>query len=493
MDNPLILAIDQGTTSSRTILFDHNFSIKSIEQKEIILTYPHNGWVEQDALAIWHDVRDMVQKSIREYPSIKAIGITNQRETIVLWDKLTGTPIAPAIVWQDRRTADNCEQLKEAGKETIISQKTGLLLDPYFSASKLKWLLDNVKDARKKANNNELLCGTMDSWILWNLTGGKIHATDATNASRTMLYNIYEHKWDEELLSLFDIPATLLPEVFDSVTDFGTLNQNDFEDQIPIKGIAGDQQAALIGQAGFNEGDIKSTYGTGCFMLFNCGQKPISSNYKLLTTIAYQIKGKTTYALEGSIFIAGAAIQFLRDQFKFLNTAQDSDAMALSVPDSNDVYFVPALTGMGAPYWDSHARGAIFGLTRDTKPEHIVRAALEAQSYQTFDLITIMQKDTNIKLGSLKIDGGLSHSEFMAQDLADILDCTIDVPEILESTALGAAMLASLGIGLYKDFEDLRSIRQTKKLYKPQMSQTLRHARLKKWHDHIKRLLYTPV
>lgn len=493
MDNPLILAIDQGTTSSRTILFDHNFSIKSIEQKEIILTYPYNGWVEQDALAIWHDVRDMVQKSIREYPSIQAIGITNQRETIVLWDKFTGIPIAPAIVWQDRRTADHCEQLKKSGKETIISQKTGLLLDPYFSASKLQWLLDNVEDAREKAKNNQLLCGTMDSWILWNLTGGKIHATDATNASRTMLYNIYEHKWDEELLSLFDIPASLLPKVFDSVADFGILNQNDFEKPIPITGIAGDQQAALIGQAGFNEGDIKSTYGTGCFMLFNCGQKPISSNYKLLTTIAYQIKGKTTYALEGSIFIAGAAIQFLRDQLKFLNTAQDSDAMALSVPDSNDVYFVPALTGMGAPYWDSHARGAIFGLTRNTKPEHIVRAALEAQSYQTYDLITIMQKDTNIKLGSLKIDGGLSHSEFMAQDLADILDCTIDVPEILESTALGAAMLASLGVGLYEDFEDLKSIRQTKKLYKPHINQTLRHTRLKKWHDHIKRLLYTPV
>ena len=492
MDNPTILAIDQGTTSSRTILFDKNFSIQSIEQKDITLTYPQNGWVEQDALKIWHDVRDMVLKAIHDNPSIAAIGITNQRETIIIWDKDTNLPIAPAIVWQDRRTASRCEELKQKNLEPMINQKTGLLLDAYFSASKIEWLLNTIKGAREAADNGKLLCGTIDSWLLWNLTGGKIHATDATNASRTMLFDIHKNEWDDELLTLFNIPKNLLPQVLDSNSHFGTLDSAIFKTQIPITGIAGDQQAALIGQTCFDKGDIKSTYGTGCFILFNCGTKPVLSKHKLLTTIAYRINNQTTYALEGSIFIAGAAIQFLRDQFKFIHTAQESDAAAQSVPDSNGVYFVPALTGMGAPYWDSQARGAIFGLTRNTKAEHIIRAALEAQSFQTYDLIDTMIKDIEVSPKSLKIDGGLSASEFMAQDLANILQIEIDVPEISESTALGAAMLASLGCGLYKNLDELSSIRKTKKLYKPDIDQTIRQSRIKNWQDYIKRLLYTP-
>ncbi len=488
----LILSIDQGTTSSRVILFDETFSIRHIEQRDIILTYPHNGWVEQDANAIWQDVQDMIQNCLNLYPNkIQSIGITNQRETIVAWDKKTGSPLAPAIVWQDRRTAAECLTLKNQGHEDIVASKTGLLLDPYFSASKISWLFRQNPIWREQAQKGDILIGTMDTWLIWNLTSGQSHTTDATNASRTMLFNIHDQKWDTDLLSLFNVPIECLPRVLDCVDEFGTLS-NKFSEAIPIYGVAGDQQAALIGQCCFDVGSMKSTYGTGCFVLFNTGTKAISSQHKLLTTIAYRFDNIPHYAIEGSIFIAGAAIQFLRDQLHFFGQSMITHDMATSVSDNHGVYFVPALTGLGAPYWNSEARGAVFGLTRDTRIEHIVRAALEAQAYQTYDLLSAIQRDTNTKITSLRVDGGLVANEFMCQFLADLLNIDIDVPEIIESTALGAAMLAYKG--LYKTpLSDLAKLRHSKGCYEPKMNDVTRKNLLQEWHSYIGKLLYTPL
>jgi glycerol kinase len=487
-NSPLILSIDQGTTSSRVILFDQEFNIRHVEQRTVELFYPQNGWVEQDATTIWHDVRDMVLSCLKLYPNcIRSIGITNQRETVILWDKHTGKPIAPAIVWQDRRTAHECQNLKSKGHEPSITQKTGLLLDPYFSASKIAWVLKQNLDL----NTDNILVGTIDTWLIWNLTGGQSHVTDATNASRTMLFNIHENKWDEELLSLFDIPRVILPRTLNCVDDFGTLSNDIFSEPVPIRGVAGDQQAALIGQCCFDAGMMKSTYGTGCFALLNTGNIAAVSKNKLLTTIAYRFDDITTYATEGSIFVAGAAIQFLRDQFHFFDHATITNDMATSVPDNHGVYFVPALTGIGAPYWDAEARGAVFGLTRDTTINHLVRAALEAQAYQTHDLLTAMAHDTGQHTISLRVDGGLVANEFMCQFLADILNITIDVPEVIESTALGAAILAHKG--LYgTSLHDLSKLRKTAKTFMPKMNHDTRQKYLNEWNLYIQKLLYAP-
>jgi glycerol kinase len=487
-----ILAIDQGTTSSRTIIFDQNFDSHEIFQTPVTLFYPHNGWVEQDALAVWHGVRDLILQSIKTGRAIKTIGITNQRETIIVWDRLTGLPLAPAIVWQDQRTASICEHLKSEGYEQTVREKTGLRLDPYFSGTKLAWLIQNNPEVQTAIQNGSALCGTMDCWILWNLTGRNIHATDATNASRTLLYNIHSNEWDKDLLTLFKIPESILPRVLNSTDDFGMLDKELFGAEIPISGMAGDQQAALIGQTCFKQGEMKATYGTGCFALLNIGDRAILSHNQLLTTIAYRIGSKTCYALEGSIFIAGAGIQFLRDQLQFFDHSSDSELIALNAPANHTVYFVPALTGLGAPYWNSDIRGAIFGLTRDTTIGHITRATLEAQAYQTYDLIQSMKDDAGTLPSILRVDGGLVQNKFMCQYLADILNCDVDVPVVTESTALGAAMLAALGSGMVKDLDELQSIRKTGQLFKPNMSEDTRTQRLKGWHDHIQQLLYAP-
>ncbi len=484
-----ILAIDQGTTSSRAILFSNAGDILSIKQKELTLFYPHKGWVEQDANDIWHDTKWAVEEILKEdvADNIAAIGITNQRETTIIWDKKTGKPVYNAIVWQDRRTADYCAELKEQGLEKKITAKTGLLLDPYFSATKIKWILDNVEGVRKRAEAGELLFGTIDCFLLWNLTGGKTHATDATNASRTMIYNIKDGAWDKELLDLFDIPECLLPCVENNCHDFGVADIGN--QQIPITGMAGDQQAATVGQACFDKGMVKSTYGTGCFALMNIGQEFKISQNKLLTTIAYQLDGKVTYAMEGSIFVAGAAIQWLRDNLEFFKDAAESEALAISVEDNNDVYFVPAFTGLGAPYWNPNAKAAITGLSRESTKAHITRAALEAQAFQTHDLISAFQNDTGFEIQNLRIDGGLSNNAFVCQFLADILNCVVEVPKITETTALGAAYLAGLHIGLFKDLDDISSGWKMAKTYTPNMLDEKRQAYLAKWSQEIDRVL----
>lgn len=485
-----ILAIDQGTTSSRAILFSAAGDILAIRQKELTLFYPHKGWIEQDANDIWRDTLWACEEIIRSEPAaenIAAIGITNQRETTILWDRETGTPIYNAIVWQDRRAADYCAALKAAGHEEMVRGKTGLLLDPYFSATKIKWILDNVEGAREKAEEGKLAFGTVDSFLLWKLTGGKVHATDVTNASRTLLYNIVEQKWDDELLELFDIPASLLPEVHDNCHDFGTAEIAGR--QIKIAGIAGDQQAALIGQACFDKGMVKSTYGTGCFALMNMGTEFKLSNNQLLTTIAYRLNGEITYAIEGSIFVAGAAIQWLRDNLEFFDDASESEALATSVPDNNDVYFVPAFAGLGAPYWNPKARAAITGLSRESTKAHITRAALEAQGYQTHDLMGAFAADGGADIKILRIDGGLAKNKFMCQFLADILNCRVEVPKITETTALGAAYLAGLYVGIYKNLDDISKAWHCETAYTPQMGEGDRQALLARWQQEIDRLL----
>jgi len=486
-----ILAIDQGTTSSRAILFSPQGDILSLQQKELTLFYPQKGWVEQDANEIWHDTKWAVEEILKDQnmlQTIAAIGITNQRETTILWDKNTGKPIYNAIVWQDRRTADYCHELKkDKSLEEKISNKTGLLLDPYFSATKIKWILDNVDGARQRAQKGDVLFGTVDCFLLWHLTKGGIHATDATNASRTMLYNIQNNEWDDELLEIFNIPKDILPEVKDNCADFGTAILNNCK--IPITAMAGDQQAASIGQACFDVGMVKSTYGTGCFALMNVGETFKASQNKLLTTIAYRLDGQTTYATEGSIFVAGAAIQWLRDNLEFFEDAAQSEAMALSVLDNNDVYFIPAFTGLGAPYWNPDARGAITGLSRESTKAHITRAALEAQAYQTHDLLSAFYGDTQTDIKILRIDGGLANNKFMCQFLADMLNSIVDVPHITETTALGAAYLAGLHIGIYKDMNDIADQWQVSKRYHPQMAKEKRESCLNKWHQEIQRFL----
>ena len=477
MSSQTILAIDQGTTSSRAILFSELGEVLDVQQKELELFYPHKGWVEQNPEAIWNDTLECCRKIIRatiqkESPVAipVTIGITNQRETTIVWDRKTGKPIYNAIVWQDRRTAEYCDSLKERGCESVITSKTGLLLDPYFSATKIAWVLNNVSGARERAESGELAFGTVDSYLLWKLTDGEVHATDVTNASRTMLYNIVEQKWDEELLALFNIPAAVLPEVKDNIAHFGHTSKNLLGVEIPIGGMAGDQQAALIGQGCFSPGMVKSTYGTGCFALMNIGQTFKQSKSRLLTTVAYCINGEVTYAVEGSIFVAGAAIQWLRDGLGLFGDASESEAIASSVTDNNDVYFVPAFTGLGAPYWRPDAKALIMGLSRESTQAHIVRAALEAQAYQTMDLMEAMQADSGHKTDVIRADGGLVANKFVCQFLADMLDLKIELPKVTETTAWGAAVLAGVHAGLFCNIEDVADAWVAHQCYRPELS-----------------------
>lgn len=476
MNEPLLLSIDQGTTSSRAILFNASGEIVAKAQKELSLHYPQNGWVECDANDIWNDTLATAKQVVAEVgdkaDTIAGIGITNQRETTVLWDRKTGKPVYNAIVWQDRRTADLCRELKECGHEGMVAAKTGLLLDPYFSATKIAWILDNVEGARAAAEAGDLAFGTVDSFVLWHLTEGKVHATDATNASRTMLFNIMDQKWDDELLALFNIPAAILPEVKDNAADFGTTEL--LGRSLPIGGMAGDQQAALIGQACFDVGMVKSTYGTGCFALMNAGTDFKPSQNRLLTTQAYRLNGESTYAIEGSIFVAGAAVQWLRDGLGLFSDAADSEALATSVSDTNGVYFVPAFTGLGAPHWNSDARGMISGLTRDSSAAHIVRAALEAQAYQTQDLMGAMEADSGSAPAVIRADGGLVANEFVCQFLADILDKPVEIPKVIETTAWGAACLAGLQSGVFKSLDDVSKRWKAERHYTPKMDSKTR-------------------
>lgn len=485
-----ILAIDQGTTSSRAMLFSIKGKALATRQKELQITYPHKGWIEQNANDIWDDTLWACEEIIKDEDAaqnIAAIGITNQRETTVIWDRKTGEPVYNAIVWQDRRTAEYCAELKAAGHEDRVRQKTGLLLDPYFSATKIKWILDNVDGVRERAENGDLAFGTIDSFLLWRLTDGNAHVTDVTNASRTMIYNIVDQKWDKELLELFDIPESLLPEVKDNCADFGMANIAGRD--IPVTGVAGDQQAASIGQACFEKGMVKSTYGTGCFALMNIGTEFKESKNRLLTTIAYCLNGEVTYAIEGAIFVAGAAIQWLRDNLEFFDDAAQSEALATSVLDNNDVYFVPAFTGLGAPYWEPNARAMISGLSRESTKAHITRAALEAQAYQTNDLMSAFEQDSGQDTDIIRVDGGLVANAFMCQFLSDILNVTVEVPEVTETTALGAAYLAGLHVGLYKDLDAITATWKSAKRYTPQMNDQDRQELLTRWKQEINRAL----
>ncbi len=488
-----ILAIDQGTTSTRAILFDTKGQIRGISQKELKLHYPYNGWVEQDANDIWADTqyvcRDVLEKNNIQASSVLAIGITNQRETTVVWDKTTGIPVYNAIVWQDRRTADFCQSLRDAGHLEKVQAKTGLLLDPYFSGTKIKWILDNVEGARAKAEKGQLAFGTIDCYLLWKLTGGQSHATDITNASRTLIYNIVEQKWDKELLALLDIPAALLPEVRDNSGDFGKVTKDFIGHEVSVTGMAGDQQSALFGQACFKPGMVKSTYGTGCFVLVNIGSQFRSSKNKMLTTVAYRLDGKITYAIEGAIFVAGAAIQWLRDELGIIQSAGETEALAKSVKDNGGVYMVPAFTGLGAPYWDPHARGALVGLTRGTSKAHIVRAVLEAQAYQTEDLMMAMAADAGHDIGEIRVDGGMVKNDWVCQFLADMTQKPVLRPTITETTALGAAYLAGLHIKAFASLDDIQKSWQCEKRFTPEMTKESRRVLYAGWQHAVKQVL----
>ncbi|WP_414899983.1 glycerol kinase GlpK [Rhizobium cremeum] len=490
-----ILAIDQGTTSSRAVVFDGDMTIAGVGQQEFTQHFPSSGWVEHDAEEIWRSVlatvRTALTKASVSAADITAIGITNQRETTVVWDRKTGEPLHRAIVWQDRRTARFCEELKEKGLEPKFTAKTGLLLDPYFSGTKLSWLLTNVEGLRARAEAGEVCFGTVDSWLIYKLTGGKVHVTDATNASRTLLYNIGENRWDDELLSILDVPAAMLPEVKDCAADFGVTDPAVFGVAIPILGVAGDQQAAVIGNACFEPGMMKSTYGTGCFALLNTGTDRVASSNRLLTTIAYRLDGVTTYALEGSIFIAGAAVQWLRDELGFIGVSSEVGALAMKADPNQRVYLVPAFTGLGAPYWDAEARGAIFGLTRSTGPEEFARAALESVAYQTHDLLEAMKKDWNGAADKtvLRVDGGMVASDWTMQRLADILASPVDRPVILETTVLGAAWLAGSRAGIWPDRKGFAERWRRDHRFEPAMPQAERIAAIAGWHDSVSRCL----
>ncbi len=490
-----VLAIDQGTTSSRAIVFDEEMKIAGIAQQEFSQHFPRSGWVEHDADEIWESVLAVVKTALQKAgigaPEIAAIGITNQRETIVVWDKATGRPIHRAIVWQDRRTAAMCQDMKDRDLEAIFASKTGLLLDPYFSGTKLTWLLGNIDGARESAERGELLAGTIDSFLIWKLTGGKAHVTDATNASRTLLYNIETNAWDVELAELLDVPAAMLPQVMDSAADFGVTDESLFGAAIPILGVAGDQQAATIGQACFKPGMMKSTYGTGCFAVLNTGETLVRSKNRLLTTIAYRLDGKTTYALEGSIFVAGAAVQWLRDGIKVIGRADESGELASQADESQQVYLVPAFVGLGAPHWDAEARGAIFGLTRSTGPAEFARAALESVVFQTRDLLDAMKKDWTDGEGEtvLRVDGGMVASDWTMQRLADILDAPVDRPTILETTALGAAWLAGSRASVWPGMDEFAGAWMLDRRFEPQMDDELRETKLAGWRDAVRRTL----
>ncbi len=486
-----IVALDQGTTSSRAIVFDREQKIVAIAQKEFPQIYPQSGWVEHDPMELYSGQYGVMMEAITRSgidPSeIAAIGITNQRETTVVWDKHTGKPICNAIVWQCRRTAELCDRLRAEGWEEYIKKTTGLVLDAYFSATKIRWILDHVEGARERASRGELLFGTVDSWLLWKLTGGKVHATDYTNASRTMLYDIHNLCWDEKLLTALDIPRSMLPEVRDCSGIFGFCNLQGHS--IPIAGIAGDQQAALFGQCCFDRGEAKNTYGTGCFLLMNTGEEAYESRHGLVTTIAAGLNGKITYALEGSVFVGGAVIQWLRDEMRFLSDSRDAEYYAKKVDSTGGVYFVPAFTGLGAPHWDMYARGAIVGITRGTRPEHIIRAAQESIAYQSMELVEAMQKDTGLVIDELKVDGGASRDEFLMQFQADILDCTVRRPVVRETTALGAAYLAGLAVGFWKDLDEIRSLWQCDVSYAPGMDESVRAEGKRGWAKAVGRSL----
>ncbi|MBI2717272.1 MAG: glycerol kinase GlpK [Rhizobiales bacterium] len=491
---PLILAIDQGTTSSRAIVFDTKLNPRAVSQKEFKQHFPKSGWVEHDPEDIWASVLATVRGAIRKAKAkpadIRGIGITNQRETVVIWDRMTGKPIHRAIVWQDRRTAEMCASLKARGLEPMLSAKTGLLLDPYFSGTKIAWLLDQVKGARARAERGELCFGTIDCFLIWRLTGGKVHATDATNASRTLLYNIHSGSWDDELLAVFGVPRAMLPEVKDCAADFGVTEAQLFGVSLPICGVAGDQQAATIGQACFEPGMMKATYGTGCFALLNTGSQAVRSHNRLLTTVAYQLDGRRTYALEGAIFIAGAAVQWLRDGLKIVKRASDTGTLAKSADPNQQVYLVPAFVGLGAPYWRADVRGALFGLTRATTPREISRAALEAVCYQTRDLLEAMRKDWgSTGKAILRVDGGMTASDWTMQFLADILDAAVDRPKVLETTAIGAAYLAGLRAGLMPQPGQFAKGWKRDRRFTPRMKDAERSAKCAGWADAVERLL----
>jgi glycerol kinase len=490
-----VLAIDQGTTSSRAIVFDGDMKVAGVGQQEFTQHFPQSGWVEHDADEIWESVVAVVKTALGKAgigaSEVAAIGITNQRETVVVWDKATGKPIHNAIVWQDRRTAAICHAMKEKGLEGVFSAKTGLLLDPYFSGTKLAWLLDNVDGARARAEAGELLAGTIDTFLIWKLTGGAAHVTDATNASRTLLFNIETNAWDAELGGLLNVPLSMLPEVKDSAADFGVTEAALFGAAIPILGVAGDQQAATIGQACFQPGMMKSTYGTGCFAVLNTGETLVRSKNRLLTTIAYRLDGRTTYALEGSIFVAGAAVQWLRDGIKVIGKAEESGQLAAEADESQQVYLVPAFVGLGAPHWDADARGAIFGLTRSTGPAEFARAALESVAFQTRDLLDAMKKDWADASGQtvLRVDGGMVASDWTMQRLADILDAPVDRPTILETTALGAAWLAGSRAGVWPGMADFSKAWKLDRRFGPAMGDALRETKLAGWRDAVRRTL----
>ena len=481
-----ILAIDQGTTSSRAILFDADMKIAAVAQEEFEQHFPSSGWVEHAPSDLWSSTaatcRAAIEKAGLRAADIAAIGITNQRETTLLWDRKTGQPIDRAIVWQDRRTSDLCRKLREAGHEDIVTEKTGLLLDPYFSSTKLKWLLDNVEGARARAERGELAFGTVDSWLIWNLTGGAAHVTDATNAARTMLYDIRQGRWSQTMCEMLDIPMAVLPEVRDCAADFGMARADLFGREIPILGVAGDQQAATIGQACFRPGMMKSTYGTGCFALLNTGADPVRSENRLLTTIAYQLDGTRTYALEGSIFVAGAVVQWLRDGLKIIREAKETQTLAETADAGQHVVLVPAFVGLGAPYWHAECRGAVFGLTRNSGPEELARAALESVGYQTRDLLEAMHADwSGGGDTALRVDGGMSASDWAMQFLADIIGATVDRPQVLETTAMGAAWLAGQRADLYPDMEGFASTWALDRSFEPAMDSDERDARYAGW------------
>ena len=486
-----IMALDAGTTSNRAILFDKNGKIVSVAQREFTQIYPQPGWVEHDANEIWSSMLGVAVETMARAgtsaENIAGIGITNQRETTIVWDKETGEPIYNAIVWQCRRTAEYCDSLKKKGLEEMIRSKTGLVIDAYFSATKLRWILENVPGARERAEKGELLFGTVDTWLIWKLTKGRVHVTDYSNASRTMMFNIVDLKWDEDILRELDIPMSMLPEVKDSSEVYGLASKHLLGREVPIAGIAGDQQAALFGQQCWEKGNAKNTYGTGCFLLMNTGDKPVFSNNGLVTTIAWGMDGKVQYALEGSVFIAGASIQWLRDEMKLIDSAEDSEYMAQKVPDTNGCYVVPAFTGLGAPYWNQYARGTIVGITRGVNKYHIIRATLESIAYETQDVLTAMEKDTGLKLSELRVDGGASANNFLLQTEADLINATVIRPGCLESTAMGAAFLAGLAVGYWESRDELRTVLSIDRVFNPVISEEEREKKLSGWKKAVER------
>lgn len=486
-----ILSLDQGTTSSRALLFDADGEIKSIAQKEFKQIFPKTGWVEHDPNEIWSSQVSVAAEAMSSLgingTQVSGIGITNQRETTIVWDRKTSEPIYNAIVWQDRRTSEFCDTLKEQGHEEMIRNKTGLVVDAYFSGTKVKWILDNVEGARERAEKGELAFGTVDSWLVWKLTQGRTHITDITNASRTMLFNIHTTDWDDELLSLLDIPKSMLPSVKSSSEIYDYTNTTFFASKVPIAGIAGDQQAAMFGQMCIEEGMVKNTYGTGCFILINTGDKPFISKNQLITTVAWKINGKVTYALEGSIFIGGAVVQWLRDGLRIINTSQDVESLAKTVEDNGDVYFVPAFTGLGAPHWDQYARGTLVGMSRGTTRGHIARAALEGIAYQTYDVLEAMKKDTQMEYTEIRVDGGASNNNLLMQFQSDVLNAPVVRPEITETTALGAAYLAGLATGFWKDLDEIKKQWKLNRRFEAGDDQPKAQEQVKKWKDAVSR------